>query len=164
MYTIAQEIATICLNDTRIRKWAEGVYVLTMDAAIEMTGLVGGFLGIWEFHSYDPYLILTRFQTWKLPLFELMMQFPRPPHGLAVEAFSLAHMMGDPIDTLASLIFSLHCAQRRVTNLERNGMSRKRLLELVLLITSYEEYGDDENVVKLETLYASPALAPLSPT
>jgi len=111
------------------------------------TGIVAS---IWYFTPYQLDLFLGRFQIWKVPLIQLLMLFPRPPHGAAVELMSLFHLMGDPIDTIASLIFTLQITQNRLRSLGTNGMSRKKLEELTLLIMAFEEVGSDEIAVSLE--------------
>lgn len=81
------------------------------------------------------------------------MQFPRPPYGAAIETMSFFHLMGDPIDTIASLIFTLQVTQNRLRRFRSNGMRRKALQELTLLTMAFEEVGDEETVRSLETQY-----------
>jgi hypothetical protein len=48
-----------------------------------------------------------RIATWKLPLFQLVSQFPRPPLGPGVETTTLAHLLGDPIDSFMNMFLTL---------------------------------------------------------
>ena len=58
-------------------------------------------------------IIWVRLTTWKFPLFQLIAQFPRPPLGLATQFFVMAHLLGDPIDTIKNLLQKLSKCQSR---------------------------------------------------
>ena len=58
-------------------------------------------------------MIWVRLTTWKFPLLQLVAQFARPPLGFAEEAFTMAHLLGDPIDTINNLLQKLSDCQRR---------------------------------------------------
>ena len=58
-------------------------------------------------------MIWVRLTTWKFPLLQLVAQFARPPLGFAEEAFTMAHLLGDPIDTINNLLQKLSSCQRR---------------------------------------------------
>lgn len=153
LYTIQTNIFDACPNDTRLGQWKSGIYVLTALAVTAMTGSPTGFPAIWAWTTYPQDLVLSRFLTWKLPLFQLIMQLPRPPHRTRFEVFSLVHLMGDPVDSIASLMLTLHVTQRRLKRLERCSILKgKELKELVLLIGAYEVWGDKDNVAALEKL------------
>src|SRR5436190_22946547 len=98
-----------CDSDNRFVK---GTGLLTMEAC---QNLVGG--GSWQL--YPTRDILTRLMTWKAPLVQLIFQFPRPPLGASVGFFTIFHLVGDPIDTIASLLYTLEVCQRRVKLLSR---------------------------------------------
>ncbi|OCK80882.1 hypothetical protein K432DRAFT_404298 [Lepidopterella palustris CBS 459.81] len=105
----------------------------------------------WSWTKYPSIDIFTRLITWKLPLFQLVSQFPRPPLGLSVQAFAIAHLLGDPIDSIASILTSLAMCETRARstrNLCRPGR-RSALWDqpdrdwkvISIIMTSYDECG-----------------------
>jgi len=152
LYQLQLSFAKLCPDSIYLTPWRDGTKVFTAAAARKLTGSPDGwFSSIWIFTPYPTDLIFTRFQAWKLPMIQLIMSFPRPPHGTSVEAFSIFHLMGDPIDSLSSLIFTLHTTQRRVRRLESNtNLEKKTVFELVLLINAFEECGDETSACLLE--------------
>ena len=56
--------------------------------------------------------------NWKFPLLQLVAQFPRPPLGLGAQAFVIAHLLGDPVDTIRNLLRKLATCQRRAKKWE----------------------------------------------
>ncbi len=90
-----------------------------------LTGIGEGSWSLLDFERQDSELILGRLQTWKLPLFDLMVQCPRPLYGFKVQLFVLMGLMGNPIDTIASLMFTLHATQIRLARLEKKDTDGK---------------------------------------
>jgi len=161
IFKLQQHAANVCPDWPGLVLWNDTTRVFSGDEIARITGSSSdSFLSIWNFTPYDSDIILRRFQAWKIPLVELLMQFPRAPHGAAVETMSFFHLMGDPIDTIASLIFTLQVTQNRLRRFRSNGMRRKSLEELTLLIMAFEEMGDEETVYNLERQYV-PKLFPL---
>lgn len=142
LYSILQEIYNICANDTRL---IVGVFgpELTKQAAINITGNSGGVIIFRDWSPYLTSLILKRFITWKIPLFQLLMQFSQPPYKYKMKFFAIFHVMGDPIDTIASLMFTLSVSKKRLHSLA-NDMKIMDRSALVLIITSYEECGSNK--------------------
>src|SRR3954447_16575740 len=78
---------------------------LTDDACREIAG------SGWAKHN--GYQMWGRLTMWKLPLLQLLSQFSRPPLGFMAELFAITHFIGDPIDTIWSLLHKLaHCKSR----------------------------------------------------
>ncbi|KAH8896216.1 hypothetical protein GQ53DRAFT_803762 [Thozetella sp. PMI_491] len=176
VYEIQENISRKCTSDPRLAEWRDGLRVLTMNAVRNMTGSTTGWMSIWQWTPYQGDLILSRLQAWKLPLVQLLMLFPRPPHGTMIELFSIVHLMGDPVDTSpssrvlycpfcrvnrvfeplalrharVSLTFTLQVTQRRMQILSENRMERENLKGLTLLINAFEECGEENNVLELE--------------
>ena len=151
IFEIETNIIKHCPDYDGLVRQPNGKMFLSLAELRKMIGSpTSSFMSIWKFTTYPDDLILAHFQTWKLPLFQLLVQFPRPPHGTVVECLSFFHLLGDPIDTIASLMFTLQVTQNRSRRLKRNNMDRKKLEELTLLITAFEEVGDEETVVALE--------------
>lgn len=104
---------------------------------------------------WKPYLprdILTRLMAWKAPLVQLIFQFPRPPLAASVQIFTILHLTGDPIDTIASLLFTLEVCQRRVELLFKQEMADSDWKAIALIMASYEEIGNTEACEELERL------------
>ena len=150
IFQLQVKILECCPDYSGLVPW-KGTKVFSAPEIIKITGSPANiFMAIWKFTPYQLDIFLSRFQIWKVPLFQLLMQFPRAPHGRTIELMSLFHLMGDPIDTIASLIFTLQVAQNRLRRFKPNGMNRKSLEELTLLIMAFEEVGDEETLLALE--------------
>jgi len=145
LYQLQLNISNFCAEDPRLAEWRPGVFVLTAEAARALTGTPTT-----RFTLHPADLSLARFQAWNLPLFQLILNFPRPPYGTAVQVFSVFHLIADPIDTAAGLIFKLQVSQRRLKRLQRKGLERQQLLQLTLLVNVFEEYGDLGSVEAFE--------------
>jgi hypothetical protein len=97
--------------------------------------------------------IWARLQTWKFPLFQLALSSPRPPLGLWVDGFVLAHLMGDPISTIKDLLKKIFCCEERAANFARNFAQHPVLSNgdplyverawkaLTMITVSYDEWG-----------------------
>jgi hypothetical protein len=107
-----------------------------------------------DWTAYESEDILTRLMVWKAPLFQLLFQFPRPPLGLVIEAFSMVHLMGDPIDTLGGLLYTLFLCRRRAQLLrKRRDLKRTHWKALALIMMSYDECGVPQEAARMETRY-----------
>ncbi|KAK0637456.1 hypothetical protein B0T17DRAFT_614045 [Bombardia bombarda] len=71
---------------------------------------------------YDNAGIWNRIVTWKLPLVTLLFQFARPPFAWRLwtntNVFILLHLVGDPLNTITSLLTTLSACQRRVKTIQ----------------------------------------------
>lgn len=96
--------------------------------------------------------------NWKLPLLQLISQFPRPPLGFWTQAFVLVRLVGNPIGTVADLLHTLALAQSRARFWNRVCTGRcaephtslclrdKMLVEdwkaLAIITVSYDEWNE----------------------
>ena len=81
--------------------------------------------------------------VWKLPLLQLVSQFSRPPLGLKGEVFAIVHLIGNPANTVFSLLKKLvRCQEisQRFRRRLRNGG-----IELALIVISYDELEVEED-------------------
>ncbi|ORX95507.1 hypothetical protein BCR34DRAFT_607932 [Clohesyomyces aquaticus] len=91
--------------------------------------------------------IWTRIVTWKLSLFQLLSQFPRPPLGMKVEIAVMAHLLGDPIDSLSSILLTLALCKSRVQKAKeacrevKVPESDRVWKALAMIMISYDECG-----------------------
>jgi hypothetical protein len=114
----------------------------------------------WKRYPYAD--IWYRLTTWKFPLFQLISNSPRPPLGFWEEAFTIVHLLGDPIGSSTDLIRKIDSCQSRAghwqhiledntSTLDLQGdeatheLYRQRLWKaLALIIVSYDEWGSDK--------------------
>jgi hypothetical protein len=103
-----------------------------------------------------------RLTTWKFPLFQLISISPRPPLGFWEEAFTIVHLLGDPIGSTTDLLRKIDSCQSRAESwkhkLDNNHLRLKlqdheglhelypqRLWKaLALIIVSYDEWGSEK--------------------
>ena len=83
---------------------------------------------------------------------QLIFQFPRPPLGAKVEIFTIAHLLGDPIDTISSLLYTLATCQSRAEMLRKKGITDQDWKNLALIMDSYDECGKSQAAIELEDL------------
>jgi hypothetical protein len=101
---------------------------------------------------YPGYDIWVRLTVWKFPLLQLIAQFSRPPLGLRGEAFAVIHLIGNPVDTVFSLLKKLVICQRRANRFRALlGYGWK---ELALMAISCDEsgHGDEAQRILEDTL------------
>lgn len=117
IWSFTQRIHERCPTDPRLFKAANGTSLpaLTKDACEHIAGS--------NFNYYQSSVSWTRLTTWKLPLLQLLATFPRPPLGLLSQFFVMAHLLGDPIDTIKNLLFKLSKCQSRA----KTWKGRKKL-------------------------------------
>lgn len=97
--------------------------------------------------SWTPYAIsniLTRLTSWKMPLLQLVAQFSRPPLSIAVEIFVIIHLMGDPIDTIWSLLHKISICQDRAIYWRKRYRQEKDWKAFALIQVSYDEWKPDD--------------------
>ncbi|KAK3940283.1 hypothetical protein QBC46DRAFT_354278 [Diplogelasinospora grovesii] len=96
---------------------------------------------------YAPALILQCLTSFKVPLLQLLLEVPRPPYGILAGAFAVLHLTGSPIDTIASLLFTISVANNRVQRLSKSqngggGQQRHKALLKSLVLLSLDEIGE----------------------
>jgi hypothetical protein len=97
--------------------------------------------------------IWNRIVVWKLPLLQLLSQFPRPPLGPSVETGVMMHLLGDPIDSVASMLLTLSICQERAQQAKQLCVTKRgdpryqrTWKGLAIIMVSYEECGAPEKV------------------
>ena len=83
---------------------------------------------------------------------QLIFLFPRPPLSVEVEFFVIFHLLGDPIDTISSLLYTLAVCQSLAESMRKQGMSDHDWKILTLITVSYDECGDNKAAIELEKL------------
>jgi hypothetical protein len=132
----------------------EGTRMLTCAACEKITGLGNS---IWtEWTPYPIADIWNRIVVWKLPLLQLLSQFPRPPLGPWVETGVMLHLLGDPIDSVASMFVTLATCQKRALRAKtlctetgtgpEHPAHTRAWKELAIILVSYDECGTSEKV------------------
>ncbi|KAF1973167.1 hypothetical protein BU23DRAFT_640840 [Bimuria novae-zelandiae CBS 107.79] len=119
-----------------------------------MTGTTNSIWTGWTRYPIED--IWTRIVTWKLPLFQLAVQFPRVPLGFNVETATILHLLGDPVDSMTSLLCTLaisNCRARlaKATCKDVGITEEERKYEftwkaLALIMVSYDECGKSDQV------------------
>ena len=107
LWTFTNNTQSRCPDDPRLSQSSGGLQslALTQKACEQITG--GGW------NAYDNSVWWTRLTTWKFPLLQLIAQFLRPPLAVETQLFVMAHLLGDPIDTIKNLLLKLSKCQRR---------------------------------------------------
>ena len=153
MWPIIQNIYNACPTDWRIFDSQTGT--ISEKACEELFG------PSWtRYPSADIWLRLT---TWKFPLLQLVAIFPKQPLSLKVEAFTIVHLLGDPISTLHGLLLKFSTCQSRAefwkwclssydlpSLIEDQGLGprytnlEKKWKALAIITDSYDEWGQSE--------------------
>jgi hypothetical protein len=145
LWNVTQQIISHCPNDTRL--FAGDQTKLNQAACMSAAGETSSWTS-WT--RYPPNDIWSRLSNWKFPLLQLVFQFPRPPLGIGTEAFALTHLMGDPIDTIASLLYTLAVCESRARFWKRvckrsskpvlGGRREQDWKVFTLIMVSYDEW------------------------
>lgn len=146
LFQYSQNIYNACSSDPRL---APDTALLTLKASMEFALETFAWTS-WT--AYDPGSIIARLLTWKTPLVQLLFSFSRMPLGWNVELFTLIHLLGDPIDTLASLMFTLELCQARARKLQRRGLTNEEWKARALIETSSAECGIRVSSRKSDTI------------
>ncbi|KAF2833561.1 hypothetical protein CC86DRAFT_365424 [Ophiobolus disseminans] len=149
----------VYLDLNRTCAWGSDIFLdktrmLTNAACERITGNDGSIWTGWT--SYPIPDIWNRIVVWKLPLLQLLSQFPRPPLGPNVETGVMMHLLGDPIDSVSSILLSLAICQERVERAKKlcietgTGKSHpdytRRWKGLAIIMVSYDECGASEKI------------------
>jgi hypothetical protein len=124
----------------------DGTRMLTNAACQRITGLTNSIWSGWT--AYPISDIWNRIVVWKLPLLQLISQFPRPPLGPSVETGIMMHLLGDPMDSITSIFVSLAICQERAQRAkDLCGLRQddpdfsKTWKGLAIIMVSYDECG-----------------------
>ncbi len=161
IWNFTQRIHERCPTEPRLFKAVNGTSLpaLTKHACEHIAGS--------DFNYYQSSVSWTRLTTWKFPLLQLLATFPRPPLGLLWQFFVMAHLLGDPIDTIKNLLLKLSKCQSRAERWKETEMlfatqdpfkrqSLEELLEqdrrwkaVALLSDAYDEWGKGDDSVRV---------------
>jgi hypothetical protein len=140
-----QDIVKNCsANDPRLVN-LHGEAFLTLAAVRRWTGE--------KWNTWNPYPgndILRRLLTWKLPLANLLAQFGKQPLSGSREVSTISHLVGDPIDTLASMFYTLHVCLNRVKLLRQLGLEPEDWKAVVLVMQAFDECSGEYAMLELE--------------
>lgn len=132
------------------------------DGEMSLTNQVCEFIAGATWNRYSSADIWYRLTTWKFPLFQLISISPRPPLGFWEEAFTIIHLLGDPIGSSTDLLRKIDSCQSRAGYWKHqlddkklkpiledyegsHELYRQRLWKaLALIIVSYDEWGSDK--------------------
>jgi hypothetical protein len=146
LWNITQLIQQYCPTDPRL------FLIDNLPATPENAALTHSACKTFAPAPWTPYPasdIWARLQTWKFPLFQLALSSPRPPLGPWVDGFVLAHLMGDPISTIADLQMKIFRCKKRADNFAKHPKLRnygplyaERVWKsLAMIAISYDEWG-----------------------
>jgi hypothetical protein len=96
--------------------------------------------------AYEIDFIWSTVITWEALLFQLISQFQRAPLGFWAQAFTVVHLFGNPIDTIASFLYTLALCQFRARKFKKGGQNGRWKLATLVTI-SYDECGNDEDAM-----------------
>jgi hypothetical protein len=132
----------------------QGTRMLTRDACERITRTSNDIWKGWT--AYPISDVYNRIAVWKLPLLQLLSQFPRPPLGPSVEVGVMLHLFGDPIDSVSTILLSLATCQERAKQAKalcvETGMKEdhpdylRTWKGLAIIMVSYDECGASEQV------------------
>ena len=152
LFTVHQYLKKTCLPTSDI--FFPGTTLLTDATCHKVSGTTPS-IGSWTMYPKED--IWTRIVTWKLPLFQLVAQFPRPPLGLAVESLTIVHLLGDPVDSMMSMLVTLAMCRSRAAlakkvcaaaNIQTTDAEYDRIWKgLAITLVSYDDCGKSEDIV-----------------
>lgn len=150
LWRYTQNIQEACATDTRLFIPNSG-NASPQNASLNQLSCVAIAGRNWTY--YPTADIWTRLTTWKFPLLQLVVSFPRPPLSFWVECFVIVHLLGDPIDTIKNLLVKMSSCQSMAKDwrlkcgelLERrlDGDEDRDWKALALLTDAYGEWGED---------------------
>jgi hypothetical protein len=130
--------------------------LLDINTKEQCEAFTGARLVDWK--QYISVDVWDRIEVWKIPLVLLIIQFPHTPLALHTHIFTIFHLLGDPVHTIGSLLYTLAACQERAmllkTHLGDPGSSNWKIYALIL--TSYDECGNRGNVTEFikQLMYA----------
>ena len=158
LFTVYADLNLKCASDSDI--FFPGTRMLTNSVCLKITGDSNSIWSGWT--PYPISDIWNRIVVWKLPLLQLISQFPRPPLGPSVETGVMAHLLGDPIDSIASMLLTLALCQDGVEKAQKlcndTGTPKSHpqyqltWKQLTIIMVSYDECGASAKVDDFDTV------------
>jgi hypothetical protein len=147
LYNVYMHLNDTCATGSDIFFRRTGI--LNNAACERISGISGNLWTGWT--AYPISDIWNRIVVWKLPLLQLLSQFPRPPLGPSVETGVMLHLLGDPIDSVSSIFLTLAACCERAEEAKQlcrqNGTDddhpdfQRRWKGLAIIMVSYDECG-----------------------
>jgi hypothetical protein len=147
LFDVYQYLDSTCAPNSEI--FFRGTRILTNDVCLKITGNSNSIWSGWT--PYPVSDIWTRLVVWKLPLLQLVSQFPRPPLGWKVETAVMLHLLGDPIDSIGSMLLTLVICRAKANKAKElcndAGMKsthaeyHRTWKQLAIILVSYGECG-----------------------
>jgi hypothetical protein len=110
--------------------------------------IMGNSRSIWTgWTAYPISDIWNRIVVWKWSLLQLLSQFPRPPLEPSVEMGVMLHLLGDPIDTICSMLITLNLCRRRARMAQQLRPDVATTQDRQLVPTDLEGSGNHYGVV-----------------
>ena len=156
LWNYTKNIQAACPNDTRLFL-GNAQFATADNASLTQEACVSKVGSGWT--PYPVPDIWTRLTTWKFPLMQLVASFPRPPLSLTVEFFVILHLLGDPINTMESLLLKMSKCQITASYWKEECQSRLEGLyigdqnrqkrdfnwkALALITDAYGEWAEDD--------------------
>lgn len=157
LYAVQTYLNETCAANSDV--FFKGTRMLTSAASDRIAGIDSGAWTGWT--AYPISDIWNRIVVWKLPLLQLLSQFPRPPLGSYVETGVMMHLLGDPIDSVSNILLTLAICQARAGRAKvicrETGTPdghpdyEKTWKGVALIMVSYDECGLSERIDDFES-------------
>ena len=154
LWNLTKSIRETCPNDSRLFTSTQESFnankglSLTHEACVNVAGA--------SWTAYSRSIIWHRILSWQFPLLQMALIFPRPPLGFTTELFTVFHLLGDPIDTIANLLARLFISRYSIghwQDADLQGIKKTEKLSraFAVITDSYSEWGKDEEAGQVLT-------------
>ena len=150
LWNYTHSIHSACSSDERLFGVARGLLVTLQNASLTNSACATAAKSGWRHYPLAD--IWVRLTIWKFPLLQLASVFPRPPLDFAVESFVVAHLLGDPIGTIADLLWKLSICQERAEMWQGDREGQHDWKALTLITDAFAEWGKDKEVAHILTV------------
>ncbi|KAE9977835.1 hypothetical protein EG328_001798 [Venturia inaequalis] len=126
------------------------LHLLNYTTQAQCEAFTGGGLSKWTLYSGID--VWTRLEVWKIPLLLLILQFSCVALAWHAYPFTLFHLLGNPENSIASLLYTLSsCQSRALLLIETYALTEPFEIEdeirlewkhYALILVSYDECGD----------------------
>jgi hypothetical protein len=103
--------------------------------------------GRFKFTPYPSEAVIKRLWNWKVPILQLITQFPASPHDFW---FTFFHFLGDPGDTLGSLVHTLAVASTTYRTLMKRGLNPRQARSKALIDIEIKRVVNRQRVEETE--------------